>query len=54
MLADVIIRSQVNFVFLIFVVRANHDNILTTKISRSTVTTKVSQKFLSSSINTSP
>ena len=39
MFVDVIIRCQIYFVFLIFVVRANHENILTTKISRSTVST---------------
>ena len=37
MFVDVIIRCQIYFVFLIFVVRANRKNILTTKISRSTV-----------------
>ena len=37
MFVDVIIRCQIYFVFLIFVVRANHKNILTTEISRSMV-----------------
>ena len=37
MFVDVIICCKIYFVCLIFVVRANHENILTTKISRSTV-----------------
>ena len=34
-----IIRCKIYFVFFIFVVYANHENIFTTKISRSTVYT---------------
>ena len=41
MFVDVIIRCQIYFVFLIFVVWANYENILTTKISRSTVRTSM-------------
>ena len=36
-LAIMIIRCKIYFVFFIFVVCTNHENIFTTKISRSTV-----------------
>ena len=36
-MAIMIIRCKIYFVFFIFVVCANHENIFTTKISRSTV-----------------
>ena len=38
-MAIMIIRCKIYFVFFIFVVCANHENIFTTKISRSTVVT---------------
>ena len=44
MFVDVIVRCKIYFVFLIFVVRASHENILTTKISRSTV--RINKAFL--------
>ena len=50
MFVDVIIRCKIYFVFLIFVVQANHENILTTKISRSTVYTFYVCMFVSNEV----
>ena len=44
MLTVIIIRCKIYFVFFIFVVYANHENIFTTKISRSTVSQLLTSK----------